>query len=543
MALRGFQARCLISISAGVLSAFGFAPVSFWPITIVAIMALMAAADGVNSRRQLFCVGWAFGFGQSVLGLHWLAQAFHYQAGLPEWAGWLAVPLLAAYLGVFPALALAFAKWLAPDRSIFRILVFPAAWIMFEWSRGWLLTGFAWNPLGVIWIDVPVIAQLVQWVGAAGLSGLSIALAGSLLQSLQSHRLLFTLQVAALVFAQITPRGVSPAGIKTGQARVRIVQPNISQDEKWRPDLSRQHRQSLLALSGKPRRDGGSRFIFWPEAAISDEIDRAPHIRQQLAEVLGPQDLLLTGGIAIAREPGGEATTATNSMFVIDSKAAIVARYDKAHLVPFGEYVPPFAEWLGLSRFAAGAVEFREGPGPRTLTLPGLPKVAINICYEMTFPGQVINPADRPAFIFNPSNDAWFGKWGPPQHLAQARLRAIEEGLPVIRSTSTGISAIIRHDGSIASSIPLGTAGFIDADLPPSGPPTFFSRWGHWLALTMAGLAILGTAFQRRRRRSNFSEKRGVDIATKQLAKPRRQVSAHGADADVPPINEVARLD
>lgn len=539
MPLRGFQARCLISFSAGVLTAFGFAPVSFWPVTIVGIMALMAAADGVQGSRQLLCLGWAFGFGQSVLGLHWLAQAFHYQAGLPEWAGWLAVPLLAAYLGVFPALALAFAKWLAPDRAIFRILVFPAAWIIFEWSRGWLLTGFAWNPLGVIWIDVPLVARLGQWVGATGLSGLSVALAGSLLQSLQTRRFLFVLQIAALLLAQVTPR---PADIKTSQVRVRVVQPNINQDEKWRSDRSRQHRQSLLALSGKPRRDGGSRFIFWPEAAVAEELDRAPHIRQQLAEILGPHDLLLTGGIAITRGTGGEAATATNSMFVIDSKAEIVARYDKAHLVPFGEYVPPFAKWLGLSRFAAGAVEFREGPGPRSLTLAGLPKVAVNICYEMTFPGKVVDPADRPAFIFNPSNDAWFGKWGPPQHLAQARLRAIEEGLPVIRSTSTGISAIIRPDGSVASSIPLDTAGFIDAGLPPPDPPTLFSRWGHWLTLTMAGLAILGAAFQRRRRRSNFSEKRGIDIATKQLAKPRRQVSANGSDGNVSPIDEVAGL-
>lgn len=321
------------------------------------------------------------------------------------------------------------------------------------------------------------------------------------------------------------------------------MQPNIGQDEKWRSDLSRRHRQTLLALSGSPRRDGGTRFIFWPEAAIAEEIDRAPHIRQQLAEILGSHDLLLTGGIAITREPGGEATAATNSMFVINSKAEIVARYDKAHLVPFGEYVPPFAKWLGFNRFASGAVEFKEGLGPRSLALPGLPKVAVNICYEMIFPGKVVDPADRPAFIFNPSNDAWFGHWGPPQHLAQARLRAIEEGLPVIRSTSTGISAIIRKDGSVASSIPLGTAGFIDADLPPPGPPTFFSLWGHWLALTMAGLAILGAAFQRRRRRSNFSEKRGVDIATKQLTKPRRQVSANGANGNVSPIDEVASLD
>ena len=241
--------------------------------------------------------------------------------------------------------------------------------------------------------------------------------------------------------------------------------------------------------------DGRARLVFWPEAAIAEEIERTPHVRKELADMLGPQDLLLTGGIAIEQIAGGGASTATNSMFVIGSNAEIVARYDKAHLVPFGEYVPSFVKWTGLDRLAAGAVEFREGSGPRSLTLPGLPKVAVNICYEMTFPGKVVDPRDRPHFIFNPSNDAWFGRWGPPQHLAQARLRAIEEGLPVIRSTSTGISAIIRNDGSVESSLPLGTAGYIDADLPPPGLPTLFSRWGHWPALGVAGLAIVGAAY------------------------------------------------
>lgn len=540
MSSRRFQAICLISLSAGLLSSLGFAPVSFWPVTIMGIMALMAVADGLRCRRQIFCVGWAFGFGQSALSIHWLAQAFQYQASLPDWTGWAAVLVLSGYLALFPALALTFARWLAPDGPAFRLLAFPGAWVLAEWSRGWLFTGFAWNPLGVIWIDVPIVAEIAGWIGATGLSGLTVALAGSLLQSARSHRLFLGLQIAVLVFVAIAPRPASPSGAKTVGTRVRIVQPNIGQDEKWQGDLSRRHRRTLLALSGRPRGDDLARLIFWPEAAIAEEIERAPHIRKELAAMLGPRDLLLTGGIAIEQLAGGGTPTATNSMFVVDSNAEIVVRYDKTHLVPFGEYVPSFAKWTGLDRFAAGAVEFREGAGPRSLVLPGLPKVAVNICYEMTFPGKVVDPADRPGFIFNPSNDAWFGRWGPPQHLAQARLRAIEEGLPVIRSTSTGISAIIRNDGSVASSIPLDTAGAIDADLPPSGLPTLFSRWGHWLALTMAGLAILGAAFKRRRRRSNFNEKRGVDVATKQLAKPRRQVSANGADGNVSPIDEVA---
>lgn len=173
---RKVQARCLFSLFAGLLSSLGFAPVSFWPVTIMGIMALMAAADGVRCRPEIFCVGWAFGFGQSALSLHWLAQAFQYQTSLPSWTGGAAVLVLAGYLALYPALALTFAKWVARDGATFRMLAFPAAWVLAEWSRGWLFTGFAWNPLGVIWIDVPIIAEIAGWVGATGLSGLTVAL-------------------------------------------------------------------------------------------------------------------------------------------------------------------------------------------------------------------------------------------------------------------------------------------------------------------------------------------------------------------------------
>ena len=380
-----------------------------------------------------------------------------------------------------------------------RTLALASAWMLLEWSRGWLFTGFAWNPLGVIWIDVVPVAFLARYVGGLGLSGLTIIFAGLLLQAIKGRRLAVSIAVAGSIVALTIPWTSPRADAVAGGPRVRVVQPNIGQGEKWAPELSKYHRGRLMALSGKASNDGSSRMIFWPEAAITENLENAPEIRHELASMLGPRDLLLTGATALTRDRKGDPVAATNSVFAINAAGQIVARYDKAHLVPFGEYVPSFAKWLGLSRFAEGEIGFAGGPGPRSLKLPRLPEVGVSVCYEITFPGHVIDRNERPSFIFNPSNDAWFGRWGPPQHLAQARLRAIEEGLPIIRSTPTGISAVIRNDGTLMAKLPLNRSGFIDVPLPPAGAPTLFSKSGHGIPLGLAAMAVLTTLYCARR--------------------------------------------
>jgi apolipoprotein N-acyltransferase len=212
--------------------------------------------------------------------------------------------------------------------------------------------------------------------------------------------------------------------------------------------------------------------------------------------MLAPGDLLLTGGVTWQSADGLEVTSATNSVFAMDATGRILGRYDKAHLVPYGEYLPirPVLSAMGLSRLAPGDIDFDAGPGAQTLTLPVAGNVGFQLCYEIIFPGDVANDRIRPDFIFNPSHDAGFGAWGPPQHLAQARLRALEEGLPILRSTPTGISAVIDADGRVVSSLPWRTAGVIDAQLPSPRPPTLFALAGNLLpflfALLLVGLAI-----------------------------------------------------
>ena len=207
-----------------------------------------------------------------------------------------------------------------------------------------------------------------------------------------------------------------------------------------------------------------------------------------------PGDVLVLGALKLEfDEAEGRAVGARNSVFAMDDQGELLGRYDKAHLVPYGEYLPmrPLLSTIGLSRLAPGDFDFWPGPGARSLDLGKFGKAGLQVCYEIIFSGQVIDRDNRPDFIFNPSNDAWFGAWGPPQHLAQARLRAIEEGLPVIRSTPTGISALIDADGTIMASVPMAQPGRIDASLPPPHPPTVFARWGQTMPLGLAVLLLL----------------------------------------------------
>jgi apolipoprotein N-acyltransferase len=292
---------------------------------------------------------------------------------------------------------------------------------------------------------------------------------------------------------------------------VRIVQPNIGQEVKWRPGFGDQSLRLLEILSGPPSNQ--PRLLLWPEAALTDPVEDGRNGGQQLAEYereraaapLGPGDELLTGGIEVASRDGVHVDGAANSIYVIGPQGRIAGRYDKAHLVPYGEYLPMRAlmSAIGISRLAPGDLDFTPGPGPRTTDLGGeWGKVGFQLCYEMIFSGQVVDEKNRPDFIFNPSNDAWFGSWGPPQHLAQARLRAAEEGLPILRSTPTGISAVIDAHGNVVKSLPWRTAGVIDAVIPPrSDGPTLFAKLGNLIPIILGLLLVAGGIVLGRRRR------------------------------------------
>jgi len=499
-----------IALVAGAASATGFEPLRLWPLTLLALALLIHLLWQAESRRAAARIGYAFGLGQFVVGLNWIAHAFTYQDTMPHWLGYVAVVLLSFYLAVYPAMA-AFIGWtLGQGRPRLFVLFLACAWLLTEYLRAAMFTGFAWNPLGVIWLGTGV-DQLAAVIGTYGLGLLAVLAAGALWwlahhQWRQAGVVLGGLVIVGLI-------GLVPArDAPVGTTQLRVVQPNINQNEKYDPQLEELNFRRLAALTGAP--GSQPRLIFWPEAAVPAVLDMEPAWRGRIAALLGPDDLLMLGGDKYHFATNDTAIDArrlegaNNSLWVLDARGELLRRYDKAHLVPFGEYLPfrGLLSAIGLSRLVPGDVDFWPGTGPQTLPLPAATgrsplNMAVQICYEIIFSGEVVDRRHRPDFLFNPSNDAWFGSWGPPQHLAQARLRAIEEGLPIIRSTPTGISALVDARGQILARIGHHETGAFSGVLPPPRTPTPFARAGNRLPLALAvALLVGGVAIGRRKR-------------------------------------------
>lgn len=522
----------LAAIALGAVAACGFQPLALWPLTLLAVAVLIELIARRPTARGAFVVGWCFGLGHFTLGNNWIATAFTYQANMPAWLGMIAVVLLAAYLAVFPALA-AFGAWMAvrPDRSaptplrhLAFVLAFASLWIVTEWMRGWLFTGFPWNPLGIALLgpyESRGLALATPWIGTYGLSGLLVlvaGLAGVLTRFAagtgRAGLLWAVLGIAAAVALALLMSLPDPlvraSGLNDGAVRLTLVQPDLRQEIVDDPSYYEANFQKLARLS-VPATPGDRRLVLWPESGVGDYLRDGypPYLyrlytyagdpvlaRQRIGRVIGPYGLLLTGAVDLVMK-GDEEVAARNSVTALDGRGAILAGYSKAHLVPYGEYLALrwLLEPLGATRLVPGALDFWPGPGPRTIDFGAYGKAGVQICYEIVFSGEVVDPANRPDYIFNPSNDGWFGSWGPPQHLAQARLRAIEEGLPVLRSTTTGISAVIDADGLVRAFVPRHREGRIDGYIPPPHAPTAFARYGNALPLGFALLLAIGAVW------------------------------------------------
>jgi apolipoprotein N-acyltransferase len=500
----------LIAALTGAASAFAFQPAAFWPLLLVAFALLCELIYRSRKLWHAILIGWLFGVGQFVIGLNWIATAFTFQSNMPAWLGWVAVVLLSLYLAVYPALATGLAWRFGRDDRGRLGLALAGAWIITEWLRATMFTGFPWNPAAAALAPTPLIGTTAL-IGTYGLSGLAVLLGAAIWLGYNRKWLPVSLTVFASALLYLLPTSAVPADALTVRT-VRIVQPNIGQEDKWRPGFSDEAARRLAVLTGRPSDE--PRLILWPEAAVTDPLEDArtdehqafaQFERTRATALLGPNDRLLTGGIGIASRDGVHVDGAANSIYALGQGGRIIGRYDKAHLVPYGEYLPmrPLLSAIGLSRLAPGDIDFTPGPGPRTIWLGQYwGKVGLQLCYEIIFSGHVVDWENRPGFIFNPSNDAWFGRWGPPQHLAQARLRAAEEGLPVIRATPTGISAVINARGKIVQKLPWQKAGVIDAVLPPAAnSPPPFARFGNSIPLLLGFALLLGAIVLGRGRR------------------------------------------
>ncbi|MBA15250.1 MAG: apolipoprotein N-acyltransferase [Sphingomonas sp.] len=516
----------LLALVAGLVSPLGFAPLDLWPLLLAALALLLWLVHRAASLKSALLIGWVFGVGHFTVGNNWIQHAFDYQDKMPPVLGYFAVVLLSLYLAIYPAMAAGLA-WKFERRAeesqpgAAYVLIFAAAWIVTEWLRGGMFTGYPWNPLAVTWLAVPVLPHAAALVGTYALSGLTILFAGALLLAicrrwLPAAATAAVLPVLGLIGTlstiEIQQTRAADAPVPSPSPEVVVVQPNIGQEGASDPDYPERVFFRLLALTGQP--SDVPRLIVWPEGMVNYYIEpgypadwywqgSSEMVRRRIAAQLGPNDAAMVSGNALFFGPDHyHASGAANSVFVVRPDAQLHGRYDKAHLVPYGEYLPmrTILGPLGLARLVMGDIDFLPGPGPRTLPVPGFGDIGAQVCYEIIFSGQVVDRAHRPDMIFNPSNDAWFGKWGPPQHLAQARLRAIEEGIPILRATPTGISAVISARGNLLGTVPPGEAGTIRVPMPHAAPPTLFSRLGNAMAFLIAAL-MAGSAIAMRRLR------------------------------------------
>jgi apolipoprotein N-acyltransferase len=509
MRARGWR-RAGLAFAAGAASTLAQAPTHFWPILFLTFPLLVWLIDSMPAGRRRaawLCaqIGWCFGFGYFTVGLYWIGHAFLVDAQTFGWLLPIAVTGLPAFLAVFPAMAIAVASMVWTQGPV-RILALAAALTASEWLRGHLLTGFPWNAFGYALTSPLELAQSASLVGIWGMTFIAIAIFASpaTLVDNRSNTAQRWLPFACGLFALAVMAGFgawrlarTPTAFVDG-VELRIMQPNLQQDEKFNYSAKAQVMDLYLRLSAgasAARPDGlsGVTHLIWPESAFPFFLTREPDALAQIAALLSPGRVLITG--ADRSEEGTGANTASEihtSVYVIDDRGSVLGRYDKVHLVPFGEFLP-FQDWLerlGLTQLTKVEGGISAGEGRRSMAVPGAPPMLALICYEIIFPGEVVPSGERPGWLLNVSNDGWFGiSTGPYQHLQQARVRAIEEGLPVVRAANTGISAIIDPLGRVVRALPLGAQGLLDARLPAGISPTPYVLVRNSVAMLMVLLA------------------------------------------------------
>lgn len=562
-ALKGWR-RWLAVFLLGVLSAAALPPVYLVFLLIPAFAGLFWVVLAAPRPWRALLDGWLWGAGHSVGGFYWISNSLLVDAASHAWLIPLSVLGFAALLGGYAGSAAFFVRLFAGrpavdtasdtslgtgkqrsdiHRALGAALLLAAAWTFFEWVRSWLFTGFPWNLIGTVWTFSDAAMQGSALIGAYGMTLVTVfaavapavfAYTGEEGEPVAQESRVPVLAVAAgaVLLAGLYGYGavrLAGAPALTDQEMVdgvvlRLVQPNIRQADKWRPDLRTKHVLTQLRMSaaaapqdnnasGDPEAPSPTHFI-WAETAVPFFLNEQPDLVRALAQVTPVKGALITGAIRIS-DRGTPDQAVWNSLYAVEASGRIAETYDKFHLVPFGEFVP-FQEYLDFLRIASSRGNYSAGPGLRVLNIRGLPPVTPLICYEVIFPGEVVPPASgsspsgssssgsgaaaRPEWLLNITNDAWFGiSAGPHQHHASARVRAVEEGLPLVRVANTGISAVVDAYGRELVRIGLGVAGFADSRLPrPLAGETLFARLGPPLPLglalfiAVAGLLVMG---------------------------------------------------
>ena len=502
----------LLHVATGAAAALGQAP---WGLWLVTLLALALLCWRIARSRTPFRPAFLAGCGYFAASMFWIVEPFLVEPEIYGWMAPFALVLFAAGGGLFWAVP----GWLAGRISTGwqdRATGFAAALVLSDWIRGWIFTGLPWALTGHIWIDTPA-AQLAALTGSIGLSALTMLAAALPIllwrgPATDMRGALRGSVMAALVIALAHGWGLNRIIAPLPADRdftLRLVQPNAEQALKWDPYWSQVFFDRLIRLSTGPTADDRAPdAVIWPETAVNFLLERAETAPQEITRIAGAPVLL-----GIQRSEGSRYF---NSFAEFTADGRIGRTYDKFHLVPFGEYTP-WGDQLarfGISSFAAQhGAGYSSGTGAQVLRglADQLPPVQVLICYEAIFSRHLITGPDRPEWILQITNDAWFGTLaGPWQHLAQARLRAIESGLPVIRVANTGVTAVIDARGAVRQSLGLNVEGRIDARLPGALPPTIWSRTRDWPVVIATLLALIVIATRRRKSVSSVDETRPV---------------------------------
>ena len=484
--------RAAVAAAAGAASALAMPPFHGWPVLALTLPFAVWLIDGAAATSRLRSalvagwIGWCFGFGYFLAGLWWIGSAFLVDADVFGWLMPFAVAGLPTLLGGFTAAGFALARlfW-TPGWP--RILVFATALGLTELARGHLFTGFPWNSFGYALADQLWLGQFASVVGVEGLTFVALAIFAApavLVDACRGGPRLVA--VAGLALLALAGFGaLRLAGAEAGvdpRLKVRVLQPEIPQDMKSQDSERDTIMDTYVALSDEARGPGRSGFadvglLVWPESAFPFLLSRTPDALARIGRSLAPGSVLVTGSVRGERRPDGSGADFWNSLHMVADDGSILATYDKIHLVPFGEFLPfqALLESIGLEQLTRQRGGFATGDRRSIISLPQGPRFRPLICYEAIFPEEIASDEERPDFLLNITNDAWFGRTpGPYQHAAQARVRAVEQGLPMVRSANGGVSSVVDAYGRTIATLPLGARDVLDAPLPLPIAPTIF---------------------------------------------------------------------
>ncbi len=473
----------------GVIAAVGQAPYDLWPATVCALAVVLALHQSCTTPRRAAFHAWGFGFGYFAFSLRWIVEPFLVDIARHGWMAPFALILMAGGAALFWAFAGYVAARLAPGRVLFFGLLLVGA----EVTRSLILTGFPWALLGHVWITTPL-AQLAAFGGPHLLTLLTVFAAWSLMLLATGRVLGGCTGLAGLAIAAFLAQPDPVEQAASDAPIVRLVQPNAPQHQKWDPAFRKLFVDRMIEMTGA---GDVPDLVVWPETAIPFLLN---HIQDDMSPLV---DAARGAPLVFGIQRADELQQYRNSLVVMGSGGQVRSIYDKQHLVPFGEYVPGAALLgragaTGLARNLGTG--FTPGVDQGPVSLPGIGLAIPLICYEGIFAEEIGSDGDRARLLLLITNDAWFGKAaGPYQHLAQARLRAIEQGLPMVRVANTGVTAMIDAQGRITQMLPLGQEGAIDAALPPAEPETRYAQWGDMPVLVfLLALMVAQTAMQRR---------------------------------------------